>query len=620
MNTRITRVLLSGTVALAALATAAGATGAEQEYSPGVGTDYPKEVYFGDLHLHTRNSPDAYGQGNTGLSPADAYRFARGEEVTSSSGVKARLKRPMDFLAVTDHGEYLGAYYRFSIEDPALMKSRVGQRWKEYVNQGDTVKMMGDFVRSIQEPDEERDALPEEVERSIWTEIATTADQYYEPGKFTTFSGYEWTSMTGGNNLHRCIIFKDSVEKVSKVLPYSAQDSINPEDLWRQLEQYEETAGVEVLSIPHNGNLSNGIMFDEETFDGSPLSRAYAETRMRWEPVVEVTQIKGDGETHPVLSPTDEFADFERWDSWNIMGTVKTTPEMMPGSYARSALKRGLEFDQKLGVNPYKFGMIGSTDQHTSLPTPSEDNFFGKFANSEPSEHRAETHMAGGKYADWQLGASGLAAVWAPENTREALFAAMKRKEVYATSGSRIMVRFFGGWDYADDEVFRQDYVKVGYAKGVPMGGDLTKAPDGKAPVFMVLALKDPDDANLDRIQIVKGWLDADGATHEQVYDVALSDGRKVDPETGKAPSVGSTVDVAEASYTNSIGAAQLAAVWSDPDFDPAEKAFYYARVIEIPKPRWTAYDAKYFHVEMPEEVPMTVQDRAYTSPIWYTP
>jgi hypothetical protein len=291
---------------------------------------------------------------------------------------------------------------------------------------------------------------------------------------------------------------------------------------------------------------------------------------------------------------------------------------MMPGSHARSALARGLSFEAKLGINPYKFGMIGSTDAHTGLSTHTEDNFYGKFLASEPSAGRgAAGHSS---YPSWQLGASGLAAVWAEENTREALFAAMKRKEVYATTGSRIMVRFFGGWDYADDAVFRQDWVKTGYAKGVPMGGDLTKAPDSKAPNFMVLALKDPDNANLDRIQIVKGWLDAEGKTHEQVYDVALSDGRKVDPETGKAPPVGSTVDVEDASYTNTIGAAQLAAVWTDPDFDPAEKAFYYARVIEIPKPRWTAYDAKYFQVKMSEEVPMTVQDRAYTSPIWYTP
>ena len=370
-----------------------------------------------------------------------------------------------------------------------------------------------------------------------------------------------------------------------------------------------------------NGNLSNGLMWDEKTLKGGPLTRAYAETRMRWEPIVEVTQFKGDSETHPILSPTDEFADYERWDTWNIMGSTLTTPEMLPGNHARSALKRGLAFEDLLGVNPYKFGLIGSTDTHTGLSTTTEDNFFGKFAASEPHGDRFQSQMGSrDTWKDWQLGASGLAAVWAEANTRESLFAAMKRKEVYATTGSRIMVRFFGGWDFARDAVSRADYVKVGYGRGVPMGGDLAHAPAGKAPVFMVLALKDPDDANLDRVQIVKGWLDQDRRTREKVYDVALSDGRTVDPKSGKVPPVGSTVDVENASYTNSIGAAELAAVWTDPDFDAAERAFYYARVIEIPKPRWTAHDVDYFGTEAGAHVPMTVQDRAYTSPIWYTP
>lgn len=590
------------------------------EYSPGIGPNFPKNVFFGDLHLHTRNSPDAYGQGNRELGPADAYKFARGEEVVSSSGLKVRLKRPLDFLAVTDHAEFIGAYYRFSRKDPVLLNSEVGKRWSGFLAEGKPQMLMYEFVQSIEHPDPKRDSLPEELERSIWSEIVKTADQYYNPGKFTTFSGYEWSSMIDGNNLHRCIIFKNDSEAVSKLLPFSAQDSVDPEDLWRALEGYERSGGVEVLSIAHNGNLSNGVMFNDTTVKGDRLSKAYAETRMRWEPIYEVTQVKGDGETHPVLSPTDEFGDFERWDQYNILGRDKTTPEMLPGSYARSALKAGLKYEQDLGANPYKFGMIGSTDSHTALSTTTEDNFFGKFPNSEPSEHRGESHMAGGKVADWQLGASGLAAVWATENTREALFAAMKRKEVYATTGSRIMVRFFGGWDYVKDSVHSPDYVKIGYKKGVPMGGDLTKAPAGKAPVFMILALKDPDDANLDRIQVIKGWLDATGATHERIYDVALSNGRKLDPKTGKAPPVGSTVDVANASYSNRIGSAELASLWTDPDFDPSERAFYYARVIEIPKPRWTAYDVKFFGSRMPPETPMTVQDRAYTSPIWYTP
>ncbi|MGE0668842.1 MAG: DUF3604 domain-containing protein [Sphingomonadales bacterium] len=606
-------------LALACAAVPCGAAAAE--YSPGVGTDHPKDVYFGDLHLHTRHSPDAYGAGNRELSAAEAYRFARGEEVTSSKGLKARLKRPLDFLAVTDHAEYLSAGYRFDQKDPALMDTVVGKRWAGYMEAGEPKKIRGDFSQSILKPDPARHRLPDDLRKDIWTEVAEAADRFNDPGRFTAFSGYEWTSMVDGNNLHRCIIFKDSAAAVTKVLPFSAQDSVDPEDLWAALAGFEKTAGVEVLSIPHNGNISNGLMWDEKTLKGGPLTRAYAETRMRWEPIAEVTQIKGDSETHPVLSPTDEFADFERWDKWNIMGSTLTTPDMLPGNHARSALKRGLEFEQKLGANPYKFGMIGSTDDHTALSTHTEDNFFGKFAASEPHAERFQSQMGSlDTWKDWQLGASGIAAVWAEENTREALFAAMKRKEVYATTGSRIMVRFFGGWDYAKDEVFRPGYVKAGYGKGVPMGGDLTRAPSGKSPVFMVLALKDPDDANLDRVQIVKGWLGKDGRTHEKVYDVALSDGRKVDPKTGKAPPVGSTVDVKDASYTNTIGAAQLAAMWTDPDFDPAERAFYYARVIEIPKPRWTAYDVKFFGTQAGDHVPMTIQDRAYTSPIWYTP
>ncbi|MBI1179357.1 MAG: DUF3604 domain-containing protein [Alphaproteobacteria bacterium] len=614
-------------MAISLVAGTAAVMAQQQPYSPGVGEDYPKNVYFGDLHHHTRNSPDAYIMGDTNLSPADAYRFARGEEVVASNGVKARLKRPLDFLAVTDHAEYIGAYYRFDIHDPLLVDSQVGKRWQQLIDAGKKAEMMGEFVSSVtdrtapNQPSPDRYKLPEDFQKSVWQDVARTADQYNEPGVFTAFSGYEWTSMLDGNNLHRCVIFKDGWKTVTKVLPFSAQDSIDPEDLWRYLSRYEQKTGGEVIAIPHNSNLSNGLMFADETLMGKPLTKAYAETRSRWEPIVEVTQIKGDSETDPVLSPTDEFADFERWDEYNIMGTHKTTPDMLPGSYARSALKKGLAFEAKLGANPFKFGMIGSTDEHTSLSTTSEDNFFGKFKGSEPSADRWEQLMAHLEYApNWKLSASGLAAVWATENTRDALFAAMKRREVYATTGSRIVVRFFGGWDYKSGDVSRPDYVKVGYKEGVPMGGDLTHAPQGKAPVFMVMAAKDPEDANLDRIQIIKGWLDAAGKTHEKIYDVALSNGRKVDPQTGKAPPVGSTVDVKNASYDNSIGAAQLATVWSDPDFDASQRSFYYARVIEIPKPRWTAYDAKFYQIDMPEKVPMTVQDRAYTSPIWYTP
>jgi len=392
------------------------------------------------------------------------------------------------------------------------------------------------------------------------------------------------------------------------------------------MEGYETATNGQVLAIPHNGNWSNGLMFSLETLDGRPLDRAYAEARSRWEPIYEVTQMKGDGETHPFLSSNDEFADFEPWDKANVPATVAKEDWMYQYEYARQALRNGLAQGAKLGVNPFKFGMIGSTDSHTSLATSREDNFFGKLPHMEPSDHRAEEPLInsplGDRYTQFgsETGAAGLAAVWSRENTRASLWDSMKRKEVYATTGSRISVRVFAGWDFKSDEVERQDFAKQGYKRGVPMGGDLSAAPKGKAPTFMIRALRDPDNANLDRIQIIKGWADKSGKTHERIYDVAVSDGRKIGKDGRCKTPVGSTVDVKDASYTNTIGDPLLTAHWVDPDFDPKQRAFYYVRVIEIPKPRWTAYDAKFFKIKMPEGTKMTVQDRAYTSPIWYTP
>jgi hypothetical protein len=360
-----------------------------------------------------------------------------------------------------------------------------------------------------------------------------------------------------------------------------------------------------------------------ESFTGKRIDRAYAEARMRWEPLYEATQIKGDGETHPFLSPNDEFANFERWDKGNLDLTVAKKPGMLEFEYARSALKNGLKMEAELGVNPYKFGLVGSTDAHTALAAVEEDNFFGKTASSEPSPERA-THPfmkspTGAVIMGWEQTASGYAAVWATENTRAALFDAMRRRETYATTGPRMVVRFFGGFDFEARDARDRMPAKIGYTRGVPMGGDLPAAPAGKAPTFLVAALKDPIGANLDRYQIVKGWLDAKGQTHEKVYDVAWSGDRKPGAD-GKLPPVGSTVDVGNATWTNTIGAAELMAVWKDPDFDRSQRAFYYGRVIEIPTPRWTAYDAKYFGIELPKNVPMTTTERAYTSPIWYTP
>jgi hypothetical protein len=459
--------------------------------------------------------------------------------------------------------------------------------------------------------------------RNAWQAYTALADRYNDPGIFTTIIGFEWTAI-GGYNLHRNVLFRGDASVANQTLPFSQFDSKNPEDLWTWMQAFEEQTGSDLLAIPHNGNLSNGRMFSVESFDGEPLTAELAARRIAFEPLIEVTQIKGDGESHPFLSPTDEFAGYEIWDRSNLNGTEPKTPDMLKYEYAREALKTGLKLERELGVNPYKFGMVGSTDSHTSLSTAEEENFFGKHSGAEPTPHRWDHVVIGSPdpaftVLGWQQAASGLAVVWATENTREAIFDAMQRKETYATTGTRMTVRFFGGWDFTPEDATSRLPATAGYRKGVPMGGDLPMAPDGKAPTFLVAALKDPLSGNLDRIQIVKGWLDASGVTREKVYDVAWSDDRSPDA-SGKLPPVGNTVDVARATWANTIGDPELIAVWTDPDFDPALSAFYYAKVIEIPTPRWTAYEALRFQIQMPAEVPMTTQERAYTSPIWYTP
>ena len=592
----------------------------ETPYSGPLGQNYPKEVFFGDTHLHTRNSADAWSMGNLNLTPGDAYRFAQGSAVTAHNGMQVQLRRPLDFLVVSDHAEYLGAFYRFNVDDPLIINTDVGRQWQKYVEEGDLAKFFGAFVNSMQNKEEDP-ALPAAVRQTVWSGVAKTADRHNKPGVFTAFSGYEWTSMISGNNLHRVVVFKDDADKVSQMIPFSGQDSLDPRDLWQALANYETATGGEVLSIAHNGNLSNGMMFPDETVGGSPIDEAYASLRARFETVYEVTQVKGDGEAHPVLSPDDEFADFENWDWDNIGRTQKKEDWMLPQEYARGALKRGLRFEDELGVNPFKIGLIGSTDGHNSISTPEEDNFFGKFPESEPGPARLENAMALDRL--WQnslLVASGYAAVWAKENTRAAIFDAIKRREVYATTGSRIKVRFFSGWEFDETDIHRPAMLDIAYGTGVPMGGDLTKAKRGQVPKFLVIAAMDADGARLDRIQIIKGWMDKAGKLQEKVYDVAWSDNRKLDKRTGKLPAVGNTVDVENATYLNTIGAPQLSTYWEDPDFDRAERAFYYARVLEIPTPRWTTYDSAYFNVELKDEVPSSIQDRAYTSPIWYTP
>ena len=592
----------------------------EAPYSGSVGQNYPKEVFFGDTHLHTRNSADAWSMGNLNLTPGDAYRFAQGSPVLAHNGMQVQLRRPLDFLVVSDHAEYLGAFYRFNVNDSLITKTDVGRQWQTYVEEGDLAKFFGAFVNSMRNPEEDP-ALPAAVRQTVWSGVAKTADRHNKPGVFTAFSGYEWTSMISGNNLHRVVVFKDDADKVSQMIPFSGQDSLDPRDLWQALANYETATGGEVLSSAHNGNLSNGMMFPDETVGGSPIDEAYASLRARFETVYEVTQVKGDGEAHPVLSPDDEFADFENWDWDNIGRTQKKEDWMLPQEYARGALKRGLRFEDELGVNPFKIGLIGSTDGHNSISTPEEDNFFGKFPESEPGPARLENAMALDRL--WQnslLVASGYAAVWAKENTRAAIFDAIKRREVYATTGSRIKVRFFSGWEFDETDIHRPAMLDIAYGTGVPMGGDLTKAKRGQVPKFLVIAAMDADGARLDRIQIIKGWMDKAGKLQEKVYDVAWSDDRKLDKRTGKLPPVGNTVDVENATYLNTIGAPQLSTYWEDPDFDRAERAFYYARVLEIPTPRWTTYDSAYFNVELQDDVPSSIQDRAYTSPIWYTP
>lgn len=592
------------------------------EFSPYAGREYPTRVFWGDTHLHTAISVDAGTMCRLGQE--DAFRFARGEEVVATIGIRAKLSRPLDFLVIADHAEMYGLMPQLLSGDPEILATEKGKRWYEMLQSGDGDQVFAaamEIVGSLSQ--KEPPIASDKAVRNAWNAYTELADRYNEPGRFTALIGYEWTAI-GGYNLHRNVIFRGDASAANRTVPFSQFDSQNPEDLWKHLEAVQRQTGSEVLAIPHNGNLSNGRMFTVETFAGEPLTRSLAELRSRFEPLIEVTQIKGDGEAHPFLSPEDEFADFEIWDRSNLNGTEVKEQQMLRWEYAREALKTGLMLEKNLGVNPYKFGMIGSTDSHTALSAVEEDNFFGKHSGVEPEPHRWEHVVIQAPDPDlnvlgWQQAAGGYAGVWATENTREAIFDAMQRKEVYATTGSRMLVRFFGGWDFTANDANTRNPGQAGYAKGVPMGGDLRSAPSGKSPTFLVAALKDPYSGNLDRVQIIKGWLDAQGGLHEKVYDVAWSGDRRPGAD-GKVLPVGNTVDVENAIWTNTIGSPELIAVWEDPDFDASELAFYYARVIEIPTPRWTAYEAKRFQVDMPDEVPMSTQERAYTSPIWYTP
>ena len=596
------------------------------QYSPNVGQTFPDRVYWGAAHNHTSYSFDA-GMFGVTLTPDDLFKFATGGEVTVDNGMKVKIDRPLDWLSITDHAEYLGISDQIRDGNPDLLANPQGKRWYEMSKQGpqEGVKAAIEAVVSMQTGKPVFDAS--KLTAGAWAHATAAAEKWNLPGVFTTLHGFEWTSAPGGNNLHRTVIFRDNADRVNRVVPYSTFDSQDPADLWKYMDAYAKKTGGQVLAIPHNGNLSNGMMYSAETFDGKPMDRDYAEVRISHEPLMEATQIKGDGETHPFLSPNDEFADFERWD-FNMGKMVRAENSVLRGNYVRSALKLGLELDAKLGANPYQAGLIGGSDAHVGAITTREDNFFGEFTNGLPSPERWKTPLAmvnndpkkGPLVSVWQEQAAGLGGVWARENTREAIWDALKRKEVYATTGDRPIVRVFAGWDFVPADNERSDFAANGYAHGVPMGGNLSKAPAGKQPVFMVHAVRDPEGPNLDRIQIIKGWLGKDGNAKERIFDVAVSGGRKIGPDGRCKTSVGSTVDVANATYSNSIGATTLSAYWKDPAFDARARAFYYIRVIQIPSPRWTAYDQKRFGIKMPDYVPMTVTDRAYTSPIWYTP
>jgi hypothetical protein len=620
----LTLIIVSAmTVATTALASDMGEADLEvlegvypgKTYSPYAQRSFPSRVYWGETHLHTGLSLDAGLFGNI-LGPEDAYRFAR------------------DWLVVTDHTDMMGLATDIQRAAPNIVAVPKGKEWAEGFQQGGQAagKAAFDLITHFAQM-----KLPEQmlndyapgsrVTKNVWERIVDAAETYNDPGHFTAFIGYEWTSVPKGMNLHRNVVLRDGAMRAKQIVPLTTQPPLgttDPMDLYKWLDDYESKTQGQAFALAHNGNLSNGWMFPvDRTYHGNKVDQNYVEQRARWEPLYEMTQIKGDGETHPLLSPNDEFADYENWDKGNLDLTELKKNEMLAGEYAREALKRGLMLEAKFGTNPYKFGMVGATDSHTALATAEEENFFGKSVSAEPSKARVghpfiESEL--GKIEGYEPVASGYQGVWATENTRAALFDAMARKETYATTGPRIPVRFFGGWEYTDDDLRSRAPAFRGYEKGVPMGGDLTGAPEGKSPTFMVYALRDPVGANLDRIQIVKGWLDPNGRTMERVYDVAVSDDREIDAEGRCRTPVGNTVDREAANWANTIGASELATVWSDPDFDPKVKAFYYARVIEIPTPRWVLYDKVRFGAEVPAEAKLVHQERAYTSPIWYDP
>jgi hypothetical protein len=577
-------------------------------------------LYWGNTHLHTSFSTDGYAGGNTSVDPELAYRYARGIPVIHPTvHIRVRIERPLDFLVVSDHAELYGFQAMLDRDDPRMLATAAGRRLRELQKTSTGAVFMLIQRENGEVTLQQMLDLYKPVEAVPWNETIDAAERNNIPGKFTAFAGWEWSSTPNGRNLHRVIFSPAPADALRKLIPYSWYDSQRPEDLWAWLQKESKELNTDFIAIPHNSNMSDGLMFQGVDSDGRPITADYARTRSRWERVMEVTQIKGTSEVSPELSPNDEFANFEIYHGL-FSRQLKWKPNK--GDYARYALMLGLKIEHDVGVNPYKFGMIGSTDVHVGLASADEDDFFGAVARGLLPEDRNK-NRSGTNFAVWGLSASGYAAVWAKENTREAIFAAFKRKEVYATTGTRIQLRVFGGFNFRPSDSKAADVAGLGYERGVPMGGDLTNAPGGKAPALLIRAVKDPDGANLDRVQVVKGWLDKAGETHEKVYTVAWSGDRKLDAN-GTLPAVGNTVDLTTAKYANTIGAPELAVVWEDPDFDPAQRAFYYVRVLEIPTPRQQVYDAVALGLT-PDQIrdigePPSIQERAYSSPIWYTP
>lgn len=600
---------------------------AEKVYSPQAAAEYPTKLLFGDLHLHTAYSSDA-GMIGARLGPEEAYRFARGEKLQSNFGSLVQIARPLDFLAVTDHAENLGLAPMVVRSDPKLLASPWGRRVHDTFQSGDQT---GAYALWMEARQEGRDPLAgyDDVAKQAWQDIVSAAEQYNDPGQFTALIGYEWTSAPQGDNLHRNIIFRGNAEQALQTLPFSQFNGDDPELLWQWMESYENASSDRVLAIPHNSNLSAGRMFADTRFDGSEIDVSYAKRRQRFEPLYETTQAKGDSETHPLLSPNDEFADFETWDVGGF-GATPHKENMLAAEYTRSAYKRGLQFEQSLGENPFRFGLIGSTDSHTALATAAEDNWFGKVALFEPSRRdmRFNEKVLGRVRASdgsdntalaVETSAGGLTAVWAHENTREGIWNALYSKETYATTGTRMALRFFAGYDFVADDVTRSDFAEYGYKQGVPMGGSL-KADAKRAPTFIIRAQADTQGAYLDRVQVIKLWVDAAGESHERIFDVAVAGDRQVDEKGRVLEKVGNTVDVKTATYHNSIGEPVLMAYWQDPQYNPKQYAMYYVRVLEIPTPRWSTKDAMFYNEPLPTEVPASIQERAYSSPVWVTP